>query len=96
MRRHRINVPRLARPEGCLDVISILPTAWVVEPVGTRYRSDRMGCKCDIVPLGLGDGGLTTLPHIARVSHQLEPYVSELPGLSPRGSDQRGLVWVCG
>ncbi len=79
-----------------LDVIYILPKAWVVKPVGTHYRSDRMGYKCDIGPLDLRDGGLTTLLHIARVSHQLEPYVSELTGLSPRGSDQCGLVWVCG
>jgi hypothetical protein len=64
---------------ACFDVISILPTAWVVEPVGPRYRSesDQMGYKCDIGPLDLLDGGLTTLLHIARVSHQLEPYVSE-------------------
>ena len=62
LRRHHISLPRLARPEGCLDVISILPAAWVVEPVGTRYRSDWMSYKCDIGPLDLRDGGL----HIAR------------------------------
>ncbi len=49
-----------------------------------------MGYQCYIGPLDLLDGGLTTLLHIARVSHQLEPYVSKLPGLSPRGL---GSVW---
>ncbi len=65
----------------------MLPTAWVVEPVGTTYRGP--GYKCRWY------GGRTTLMHTARVRHQLESYVSKLPGL-PWGSDLRGLVWVYG
>ncbi len=42
--------------------------------------ADRMRYRCDIAPLDLRDGGLTTLIHVARVRHQLDSCVSELPG----------------
>ncbi len=39
---------QLARQEGWLDSISILPTAWVVEPVGTCYWLDGLQMRhCD-------------------------------------------------
>ena len=102
---------RRGEEPACADTVSAAPTSppggvigCYFHPaygMGGRASRDALqvgpdGYKCDIAPLDLWDGGETTLLHIARVSHQLEPYVSELPGLSPRGSDQRGLVWVYG
>ncbi len=53
--------------------------------------TDRMGHKGDIATLDPRDRGVTTLLHIARIRHQLEPYVSESPGLIPRA--RIGVVW---
>ena len=70
-----------------MDLISTLPTAWGVEPVGTHYRSDRMGYKCDIAPLDLRDGGPTTLIHMDghRGPAPLEPAAGVSRPLHVRG-----------
>ncbi len=78
------------------------PADWIPYPsclrLGVSSQSgratDRMGHTGDIATLDPRDRGVTTLLHIARVRHQLEPYISELPGLSPRA--RIVVVWfVC-